>query len=110
MPTRRRSWIALTRGAVDVLVVEQHPPGDPALLRSSCIRLRCEEGRLAAARRADQGVHPPGRKGELTPFTAVNLPYIAVSLSVSTRPRTSAEGSAAAGGAGRAGPQGRLTH
>src|SRR6476469_1149643 len=69
---------------------------------SSCIRLRVRrkvdlpqpDGPIKACTRR-------GGKARLTPFTAVNLPYIAVSLSVSTRPRTPAGGSADAGpGAG----------
>src|SRR3954451_21098323 len=64
---------------------------------SSCIRFRVRrkvdlpqpDGPIRACTRR-------GGKARLTPFTAVNFPYIAVSLSVSTRPRTAAEGSTGA--------------
>src|SRR3954470_6274180 len=63
---------------------------------SSCIRFRVRrkvdlpqpDGPIRACTRR-------GGKARLTPFTAVNFPYIAVSLSVSTRPRTLSAGAAA---------------
>src|SRR4051812_9116826 len=69
---------------------------------SSCIRFRVRrkvdlpqpDGPIKACTRR-------GGKARLTPFTAVNLPYIAVSLSVSTRPRTPSGGAAGAAAGGR---------
>jgi hypothetical protein len=50
---------------VDVFAVEQHPAGDPAVLRQLVHPVeRAEKGGLAAPGRTDQRMHPVGRKGQ----------------------------------------------
>ncbi len=52
-------------GRVDVLPVQQHPPGDPPALHQLVHPVQGpEEGGLPASRRPDQGVNPVGLEAE----------------------------------------------